>query len=59
MLKLKLQYFGQLMGTADEGEADEGQRGQACRSPWGCKESDTTGQLNKTNKKDWDHKICS
>ena len=51
MLKLKLQYFGQLMGTADEGEADEGQRGQACRSPWGCKESDTTGQLNKTNKK--------
>ena len=42
MLKLKLQYFGQLMGTADEGEADEGQRGQACRSPWGCKESDMT-----------------
>ena len=30
----------------------EGQRGLACRSPWGCKESDTTEQLNKTNKKD-------
>ena len=24
----------------------EGQGGLACCSPWGCKESDTTGQLN-------------
>ena len=25
---------------------DEGQGSQACYSPWGCKESDTTEQLN-------------
>ena len=25
---------------------DEGQRGLVCYSPWGCKEPDTTGQLN-------------
>ena len=25
----------------------EGQRGLVCYSPWGCKESDTTEQLNK------------
>ena len=24
----------------------EGQRGLACCSPWGCKESDTTEELN-------------
>ena len=45
--------FEQVQGVGD------GQGSQACCSPWGCKESDTTGQLNKTNKKDWDHKICS
>ena len=27
----------------------EGQRSLACRSPWGCKESDTTERLNKKN----------
>ena len=27
----------------------EGQGGLACCSPWGCKESDTTGQLNNNN----------
>ena len=27
----------------------EGQGGLACYSPWGHKESDTTGQLNNTN----------
>ena len=26
---------------------DEGQGSQACCSPWGCKESDMTEQLNK------------
>ena len=30
----------------------EGQGGLACWSPWGCKESDTTGQLN-SNHKGW------
>ena len=80
-LKLKIQYLGHLMRTADslekflmlgkiEGrrrrrhqrlrwldgitdamamnlgrlwEMVEGQRGHGCCSPWGCKESDTTG----------------
>ena len=84
MLKLKLQYFGHLMGTADllektlilgktEGRRRRGrqrmrwldgitdsmamslgglwvvgdkQGGLVCCSPWGCKESDTTEQLN-------------
>ena len=32
----------------------EGQRGLACCSPWGCKELDTTGQLNK-NKHESDY----
>ena len=27
----------------------EGQRSLACCSPWGCKESDPTEQLNKNN----------
>ena len=27
----------------------EGQRGLACYSPWGRKESDTTGRLNNSN----------
>ena len=26
----------------------EGQRGLVCYSPWGCKESDTTGRLNNS-----------
>ena len=25
---------------------DDGQGGLACCSPWGCKDSDTTGRLN-------------
>ena len=29
---------------------DEGQGSQACYSPWGCKESDTTEQLNNKRK---------
>ena len=82
MQKLKLQYFGHLMGTTDllekslmlgkiEGRRrghhqcnghelgqtpgdGEGQGGLACASPWGCKESDTTGQLNNNNSRhDW------
>ena len=28
----------------------EGQGGLACFSPWGCSQSDTTGQLNNNNK---------
>ena len=32
--------FEQALGVSD------GQGGLACCSPWGCKESDTTGQLN-------------
>ena len=86
MLKLKLQYFGYLMQTADslspwcwerlraEGEEsvrwwdswmaslmqwtwiwqtlgdDEGHRGLTCCSPWGPKQSDTSGWLNNNNK---------
>ena len=34
-------------GHASEGV--EGQRGLVCCSPWGCKESDITGQLNNNN----------
>ena len=37
--------FGQTLGDG------QGQGGLACCSPWGCKESDTTGQLNNSNKK--------
>ena len=29
---------------------DEGQGSLACCSPWGCKESDMTEQLNNSNK---------
>ena len=85
-LKLKIQYLGHLMRTADslekflmlgkiEGrrrtghqrlrwldgitdamamnlgrlwEIVEGQRGHGCCSPWGCKDSDTTGRLKNT-----------
>jgi len=54
MLKLKLQHFGYLvrvdslektlmLGTL--GVCD-GQGGLACCNSWGCKESDTTEQLN-------------
>ena len=35
--------LGQILGGG------EGQRGLACWSPWGCKESDTTGWLNNNN----------
>ena len=35
--------FGQTSGVG------EGQGGLACCSPWGCKEPDTTGQLNNNN----------
>ena len=31
----------------------EGQEGLACCSPWGCKELDMTGLLNKNNNKLW------
>ena len=37
------QELGQTLGN------DEGQVGLACCSPWGHKESDTTGWLNKNN----------
>ncbi|CAN0438613.1 unnamed protein product [Rangifer tarandus platyrhynchus] len=35
--------LGQTLGSV------EGQRGLACCSPWGCKESDTTRRLNNNN----------
>ena len=35
--------LGQTLGNV------EGQRGLACCSPWGCKESDTTRRLNNNN----------
>ena len=38
------QYNGHELGQAS-GDG-EGQGGPACYSPWGHKESDTTGQLN-------------
>ena len=31
----------------------KGQGGLACCSPWGCKESDMTQQLNSSNNKGW------
>ena len=34
---------GQTSGDGD------GQGGLVCYSPWGCKESDTTGQLSNTD----------
>ena len=37
--------FEQILGNS------EGQGSLACNSPWGCKESDTTYQLNNNNKK--------
>ena len=40
--QLNGQEFEQGPGIAD------GQGGLACCSPWGCKESDTTEQLNST-----------
>ena len=40
-------YNGNELGqTQGDGE---GQGGLACCSPWGCKESDTTGQMNNKN----------
>ena len=87
MLKLKLQYFGHLMGRADSLEktlmlggigdgrrttkdemtgwhhwpngcdsewapgVGDGQGGLACCGSWGCKESDSTEQLNWTELK--------
>ena len=35
--------------TGQTPEDGEGQGGLACCSPWGCKESDMTGQLNNNN----------
>ena len=84
MLKLKLQYFGHLMGRADSLEMtlmlgkieeretredemagwhhrldgheceqalgdSEGQGSLACCSPWGCKDWDTTEELNNNS----------
>jgi len=41
------QYNGHELGqTSRDGK---GQGDLACCSPWGCKESDMTGQLNKIN----------
>ena len=39
--------LGQTLGDG------EGQEGLACYSPWGCKELDMTGLLNKNNNKLW------
>ena len=59
MLKLKLQYFGHLMQTANSSlmqhelgktlRDGEEQGGLACCNPWGCKESDTAGRLNSNS----------
>ena len=38
------QFNGHELGQTTEDS--EGQGGLACSSPWGCKESDTTEQLN-------------
>ena len=57
MLKLKLHYFGHLIGRVDSLEKilmlgkqvlgiGDGQGSLACCSPWGHKESDTTERLN-------------
>ena len=35
--------------TGQTPEDGQGQGGLACCSPWGCKESDMTGQLNNNN----------
>ena len=64
MLKLKLQYFGYLMQRTDDRGWDrwldgitnsmeapvvgDGEGTPASCTPWGRKESDTTGQLNST-----------
>ena len=96
MLKLKLQYFGQLMRRSDslentlmlgkiEGRRRRGQQrmrmvgwhywldghgfgwtlgfgdgqgGLACCGSWGCKESDTTEQLNELNSTTWYRATC-
>ena len=44
--------LGQTLGDGD------GQGGLACWSPWGQKELDTTGWLNKNNNVDKGHKRC-
>ena len=41
--RLKGHKFEQALGVVD------GQRSLACCSPWGCKELDTTEQLNNNN----------
>ena len=46
----------QLGQTPGDGE---GQRGLACCSPWGHKESDLTEQLNKNNSRQRTHFLCS
>ena len=40
--RLKRHEFVQTLGDGD------GQRSLACCSPWGCKQSDTTEQMNNT-----------
>ena len=39
--------FEQALGVGDEQES------LGCCSPWGCKESDVTEQLNLTNNGEW------
>ena len=43
----------ELRQTQEDGE---GQKGLACCSPWGCKESDMTCQLNNNNIFAWSHR---
>ena len=35
----------------EQAHVGDGQGGLSCCSPWGCKESDTTGGLNRTELK--------
>ena len=40
------EMVGWIMDTMDMSLSKLGQESLACCSPWGCKESDTTEQLN-------------
>jgi len=45
-------YHGQNRHEFEQAPGDgEGQGSLVCCSPWGCKESDTTEQLNNSDKK--------
>ena len=51
-------WHHQLSGHEFEQGADEGQGSLECRSPWRCKESDTTDQLNNNKILSRRHSFC-